>query len=84
MTQCKLVDDENHIDTRWIETNLAKVGKRVREKKTGKIWKVAERYDTWETERVLSYQFDYEEMATVSDSVRDSEGHWKTPRKPKG
>ena len=81
-TQCRLRSDEDEIDTRWIPTPLAVVGKRVVVKATGKEWTVTERGATWPEERVLDYERDYISMPTVSDAFRDRHGERILPVKP--
>lgn len=83
MTQCTLRGPQNQIDTRWIESRLAKIGGRLRVKATGEVWIVTEVGTTWPTRRVQDYQQDYTRMPDVTDAHRAADGSWIPPRRPK-
>lgn len=84
MTQCTLKHQDGRIDTRWIETRLAKVGQPVIIKATGEPWVVTAVGATWPEKRVLDYERDYVAMPTVTDSFRHPDGGRTMPVKPKG
>lgn len=82
MTQCVLRSDAGVLDTRWIDTKLAVVGKLVRVKATGEFWTVVERGATWPEARVLAYERDYVTMKTVTDAFTDKRGKRRLPVRP--
>jgi len=81
-TQCRLRGPEGALDTRWIPTPLAVVGKNVRVRATGILWEVLERGQTWPEERVLDHERDWITMPTVTDAFRDKSGKRILPVKP--
>lgn len=82
MTQCVLRSNAGVLDTRWIDTKLAVVGKLVRVKATGEFWTVVERGETWPEKRVLEYERDYVGMKTVTDAFTGKDGRRRLPVRP--
>lgn len=81
-TQCLLRGPNGALDTRWIPTPLAVVGKTVRVRATGVSWEVLERGQTWPEERVLDHERDWITMPTVTDAFTGKDGRRRLPVKP--
>jgi hypothetical protein len=81
-TQCRLRSRRGAVDTRWIPTPLAVVGKSLRVKATGLLWEVLERGQTWPEERVLAHERDWITMPTVTDAFTGKDGRRRLPVKP--